>query len=101
MPRQRDDAERDVVRSPFVINPRPSHADHHDALLGTFKKQNLPRKAAAASAPPAPQNAARKLGLRSGVKRCSHSSTAEMAMRAAPTISGRGQARQTIDVTAK
>src|SRR5262249_1661815 len=27
-----DDAKRDVVRSPFVINPRPSHRDHHDAL---------------------------------------------------------------------
>src|SRR5262249_34904383 len=32
MPRQRDDAERDLVQSPFVIDSSPAHGDHHDAL---------------------------------------------------------------------
>ena len=53
---------------------------------------------AATSVPPAPYNAASKLGTRSGVNACKPSSSAAVAMRMGPTRSGRGQAKQTTDV---
>jgi hypothetical protein len=56
---------------------------------------------AAASTPPAPSNAAIRLADRSGVKACKASSATATAMRVPPTMNGRGQARQTINVTAK
>src|SRR5262249_36608092 len=70
--------------------------DHLAALLSRHlhTRTNSSATRAAASAPPAPQSAASRLADRSGVRACRPSSNAATAIMIAPTINGRGQAKQ-------